>query len=603
MSITKLKKITLYGLTREKERVLNALQELGCLHLVSLRKPLSEPEKAMPERPENEFKALKFLQDCPAKRHQVTEAKNPAIEQSVEQALKIQQGIRDVSDLRDAVAARIKEVEPWGDFNLPPNDDLAGLKLWFYIVPVGKVRLLPNKEMVWQIVHRNNRFAYVVVVAEQEPEPTLMPVPRTHTGYLSLTELTSRLNKAELELEDLKAERESLTRWIFLITKNLAHAEDQAGLLNAAEKTLDAEELFAMQGWVAEHEAEPVLCFIEQQKLAMVVEDPLPDELPPTLLNNPKTLAAGEDLVGFYQMPGYWDWDPAVPVFFSFVLFFAMIMSDAGYAALLGIILIFNWRSMGVSSIGQRLRNLALTLIISSLIWGMLVGSYFGVNPEPNTLLGHLKILDVNDFDTMMRLSVCVGVLHLTLANFYKIRRLKKQGGFQVVVPFGWVAVMWGGVLLWFNQTFVEPATWFSPVGQWLIGLGVITVFIFSGGHTIKKPIDLALQALYGLGNLTKLTQIFGDVLSYLRLFALGLASASLALTFNDLAAQAREIEGLGLLYSLLIVLGGHSLNLLLSLMSAVVHGMRLNCIEFFNWGLSDEGFAFKAFAKKEINE
>jgi len=111
------------------------------------------------------------------------------------------------------------------------------------------------------------------------------------------------------------------------------------------------------------------------------------------------------------------------------------------------------------------------------------------------------------------------------------------------------------------------------------------------------------LKVFDGLKNLTRVTKIFGDILSYLRLFALGLASASLALTFNHLAADARQVEGLGLLYSLLIVFAGHTLNLLLSLMSAVVHGMRLNCIEFFNWGLTEEGFPFKAFAKKEIRE
>ena len=602
MSIAVLKKVSVCGLIHEKEHVLNGLQGLGCIHLVSLREPLAEPEKAAPERPEDAFKALKFLTDCRNRRHQIREDKNFDSEEEVARALKVQQCIRDVSDQRDFLAARIKSVSPWGDFKLPPDNDLAGLRLWFYIVPVGKLRALPKKDVVWQIVHKDNRFAHVVVVAEDEPPVNVMPVMRTHTGTLSLTELKAKLNETELELEDLRAERESLTRWIYLITRNLARAEDKARLIHAAEQTMDAGEVFAVQGWLPEQQLDRLCEFTKQRGLAVMIEDPGSLDTPPTLLENPEQLSAGEDLVGFYQTPGYWDWDPAIPVFFSFALFFAMIMSDAGYAALLGVFLLGNWQRMGKSRTGQRLRMLAATLVSSSIIWGVLVGSYFGVSPSGESLMGILKILDVNDFDTMMRLSVCVGVLHLTYANFHKAWRLRNKG-FSWLVPLGWILVMFGALYLWFDQSLDKPPEWVSPAGKLHIGLGFVAIFLFSSSRGIRKPTDMILRILDGLKGLTGMTKIFGDVLSYLRLFALGLASASLALTFNNLALQAREVEGPGLLFSLLILIIGHGLNIMLSLMSAVVHGMRLNCIEFFNWGLSDEGYPFKTFSKKEISE
>ena len=97
-------------------------------------------------------------------------------------------------------------------------------------------------------------------------------------------------------------------------------------------------------------------------------------------------------------------------------------------------------------------------------------------------------------------------------------------------------------------------------------------------------------------------TNAFGDVLSYLRLFALGLASGSLAAAFNDLAAKSHAaVQGAGIALALLVLLVGHGLNFLLALMSGVVHGLRLNYIEFFNWGLEDEGKPFRAFRRKEI--
>ena len=88
-------------------------------------------------------------------------------------------------------------------------------------------------------------------------------------------------------------------------------------------------------------------------------------------------------------------------------------------------------------------------------------------------------------------------------------------------------------------------------------------------------------------------------MLSYLRLFALGLASAKLAITFNDLAGGIYEKGGIGILLAFVILLVGHGINFLLCLMGGVVHGLRLNCIEFFNWGLSQEGYAFEPFKKK----
>lgn len=602
MSIVSLNKVTLFGLTKEKQKMLNGLQDLGCMHLVTLREISEEPEKVQPEQSKGTIAALRFLLDCPKKRHQVMEEQQFKLESCVDRILQIKQLIREISDLRDKLAARIKEVEPWGDFKLPSQDDLAGLKLWFYIVPVSKIRLLPKNNMVWQIVHKDNRFAYLVVVAEQEPEPNIMPVPRTHTGTLSLSELNERLNKAELEIEDLQAERESYTRWILLLSKNLARAEDKSALSHAAKKTLDTEEIFAVQGWVAEKTIAKIFDFAQQYRLAFQIANPTLKEIPPTLLENPEPFTAGEDLVGFYKMPSYWDWDPVIIVFFSFMVFFAMIVSDAGYGTLLGILLMFTWRSNVFGSSRRRFRPLALSLVFSTIIWGMLVGSYFGMEPVQGTLLGQLKVFDINDFDTMMRLSIIIGVLHLSLANLFKARQLLHRG-LRVYGPLGWFVIIWGGVLLWFNNSFVNPESWFLPVAQGLLSLGFIMVFLFSSDRPIKKPFDSILKVFDGLKSLTGVTKIFGDVLSYLRLFALGLASASLAVTFNNLASHARDIEGLGLLYSLLILFAGHSLNLLLSLMSAVVHGMRLNCIEFFNWGLAEEGIPFKAFAKMEIRE
>jgi V/A-type H+-transporting ATPase subunit I len=138
----------------------------------------------------------------------------------------------------------------------------------------------------------------------------------------------------------------------------------------------------------------------------------------------------------------------------------------------------------------------------------------------------------------------------------------------------------------------------------WLIGsigTGLLMVLLFNSDRPFKGPLNILLRFLDGLKGVAGVTTAFGDVLSYLRLFALGLASASLAVTFNDLANQAMGAgPGVGLLLALLILALGHVLNLVLAVVSGVVHGLRLNLIEFYNWGINEEGYPFNAFRKKE---
>jgi V/A-type H+-transporting ATPase subunit I len=438
------------------------------------------------------------------------------------------------------------------------------------------------------------------VIDQNEPPGNALPVPRAHTGALSLGELYKRLDEAEVELEDAVAERQALTRWIYLMSRHLARAEDQAALSHAAAQTLVAEALFLVQGWVPEPAIGAVSALAEQQGLAMLLEEPQPADRPPTLLENPEPLAAGQDLVGFYQMPAYGTWDPSRVVFFSFATFFAMILSDAGYALVLGLLLAAFWLRMGRSETGLRWRTLCSVLVGGSLVWGVLVGSYFGVSLSPESFWGGLKLLDLNDFDTMTKLSVGIGVLHLVLAHLEQLSL--KRGRVAAWAHIGWIAVMLGGFAMWLGNVQEAPL-WLSQTGRWALGLGLLAVFAFASERVLRDLRSAFLRLLDGIWALTGVTKVFGDVLSYLRLFALGLASASLALTFNDLAQQASQVRGMGLLFAILILLVGHLLNLLLALMSGVVHGLRLNYIEFYNWALSGEGYAFQPFKKKESRE
>jgi V/A-type H+-transporting ATPase subunit I len=157
-----------------------------------------------------------------------------------------------------------------------------------------------------------------------------------------------------------------------------------------------------------------------------------------------------------------------------------------------------------------------------------------------------------------------------------------------------WIALQTG-------SDAVELSTLFWRSGSTMLAVGLGMVFCFSSDRPLfsSKSKDWLWRPLEGLMGLTNISKAFGDSLSYLRLFALGLASAQLAVTFNGLAAGAMEISGVGILLGSLIFLVGHALNLALGVVGGVVHGLRLNCIEFFSWSLTDEGYPFRAFCKK----
>ena len=326
--------------------------------------------------------------------------------------------------------------------------------------------------------------------------------------------------------------------------------------------------------------------------MALEVSAPGPDDAPPTLLENASRTEGGEDLVNFYKTPGYTSWDPSAVVLFSFAVFFAMIVSDGGYGLLLALPLAHFWKRLGGSAPGRKWRWVLLSLVVATVGYGVLVGSYFGLSPQPGTALDRLAVIDMADSTLMMGISVTIGVLHVVLANVMDAWRLRPSP--RALAPTGWAAAVLGGYLALLAGVLPGWSGLRAP-GLGLAGAGLLLVLVFAG-HGAR-----ALGRVgKGLAALARISQAFGDVLSYLRLFALGLASASLAVAFNGMAAGAREaIPGIGLLVALMIVVVGHGLNLLLAVTSGFIHGPRLNVIEFFNWGLPDEGSLFRPFRKK----
>ena len=588
MSIVPLVRVTLCGLLEEKDATLREMQDLGVAHLLG-EDDAEGTGSAAPATASSAREALHYLLGAANRWHQVHDPQGFDARAVEESALAIKRQIRALEDERLRLERRIRDLEPWGDFGLL-DPATVEQRLWFYVVPH---RLLPGIPvgLAWQAVHRDEQACYVVVIAPEEP--TGMPVPRTHTGSRRLSDLRRRRETLQLEIDALQAERDREGRWCDLLAASLDHLEDEAEFRRARRLAADDSPLFVLHAWVPERSLPELRQLGMRHAAAVLARRPTPDDDPPTQLANEGFDAAGQDLLSFFMVPNYSAWDPSRSVFWFFCVFFALMLSDAGYAASLAVVLGLGWRRLGRSASGQRLRGLALVAVVLALAWGVAVGSYFGVTPPSRSALGRLVVFDASDLDAWLRLAVLAGVAQIAFAC---LALAASAATWRArIVPLGWLAVVVGGCVAWLARDGAVPAA-AVPAGSALALAGLGAVLVFAG----ERPGLLGRTVDGGIA-LTRVVGMFSDVLSYLRLFALALASAALARAFNDLAASLElPVPGLGELAALFILVFGHALNLGLSFATAVVHSLRLNLIEYLHWSLEDEGHPFRPFLRKE---
>lgn len=589
MSIVALVRVTLCGLLQEKDATLRDLQSLGIAHLLGAGGADDAGASIGPAGTSSAREALHYLRGAANRWHQVHDPQGFDARAVEEHALAIKRRTRDLQDEQLRLERRIRDLEPWGDFALLDPTSIEH-RLWFYVVPHSLLPGIPAG-LVWQAVHRDEQVCYIVVISPEEPAD--LPVARTHTGSRRLSDLRRRLESLQVEIDELQAERDRETRWCDLLAASLDRLDDEAEFLRAQRLAADDAPLFVLHAWVAEHALADLQRLAMQRAVAVLARRPAPGDDPPTQLANRGLDAAGQDLLTFFLMPNYSAWDPSRSVFWFFCAFFALMLSDAGYAALLAVALGLGWRHLARSELGKRLRGLALVAVLLALAWGVAVGSYFGTTVPVDSVPGRLVMFDTSDLDAWLKLAVLAGVLQIAFAN---LARAGSATSWRArIVPLGWLAVLLGGCIVWLtHDSATMPAA--APTGSVLAAAGLSAVAMFAGQRRGFRN-----RAVDGLIAMTRVVGLFSDVLSYLRLFALALAGAALARAFNDLGtAFDLPVRGLGELVALLIIVTGHALNLGLCVASAVVHGLRLNLIEYLHWSLEDEGHPFTPFLRKE---
>ncbi|UTW47727.1 V-type ATP synthase subunit I [Bacterioplanoides sp. SCSIO 12839] len=604
MSIVRLKKVTLVGRNQDKQNIVAALQGFGELHIIDKDKPNSAHDLELSPKAQKAYQAIHFLQRTSNPRRALKHARHFDFDRVVAEVLALKDQIRDVADRLEALNDRIVTMKAWGDFNFPPESYVDHFRFWFYRLPVKHRAALEQLSLPWKIVGNQHHELYVVLVSADEPDSQILPVAREHLGSLPLSTLLEQREQTELRLEELQVRRQQLCRYLPQLQMDLDQANNRALFQYVLQQTQDIDtdndpaltlnsaSLFLLKAWLPVKNLMALTQLSQQQGFAFVAEDPQADDSPPTLLQPVKGFRAGADLASVYQLPDYRSWDPSVHLYLSFTLFFAMILSDAGYAVLLGGFLALSWKRLSAS-----MASLLRFMLSGAAVWGVMVGSYFGYEAPPDSFLAPLKIIDLNNYDAMMTLSVLIGVCHIVIANLSMAWNYRHER--QKYIPaLGWIGICLGGCAIWLQPAVIPTAAVYG-----LLAVSVMGLLGFSSDRPVNSIPSALLRLTDGLLKLTGLSKLFGDVLSYMRLFALGLASASLALTFNNLAHSAYQSDsGLSLVTGTLIFLAGHIINLALGIMSGVVHGLRLNFIEFYNWGEPGEGYAFSRFSLQQTD-
>jgi len=584
MAIVKLKKITLFTTVGEEKSFLSQLQEKGALHII----PLREISTVSPEREDHLKETVAFLKSAPYIRKQLHIDKGFNPESVRAHALHLKISLKEQYEERDSLKKRIKDLLPWGDFTFPSLSEMGKYRFWFYRIPHRKSDALEHLDLIWQKVGKDHQFDYVVVIAKEKP---LLPYQRVHVGSTPLHILQQRLEATENAIEELQAKRIALTKWLDLYQANIARLEDKETFLKVQQQIYKDDDLLVVQAWIPQEREKEIRMFAKARNAALLIESPSRTQTPPTLLKNRPLEAAGEDLLTFYTVPNYWEHDSSSVIFYAFILFFSIILGDAGYGCLLGIITLLLVKKLRKDPEKKRFFYLLLFLSLGTMVWGILVGSYFGLTPPEDSWLKKMQLLQIDDYDSMMQLSILIGIVHLLIANGLKAVDLYRQDAYLAYLqPVGWIIATFGGTLL-----YLYPSAKTAGIG--LVVLGAVLILLFTNA-TEQKPIK---RLFGGLTTLTQITSLFGDILSYLRLFALGLATASMAIAFNHLAQQVLEsFAGIGVLFALFVLLIGHMLNFSLGIVSGVVHGLRLNLIEYLKWSSKEEGYPFQSFRKKE---
>ena len=574
--VTEMTKYNFILFSNDVEDFLEKLQGMGVMDITRSTKPVDEKSETLSSKAGNYRKALSLLKNV----------------QPAEFADKVYgdlaSNVIETVNEREVAEAQLIQLQkdmderlPWGQFDIDNIKKLEdnGLKLHFYKVKTSSIDPSWKENYAFSEVSTDGTNTYFVIVSDSDDyDFPLKEMPAPDSDYSAIEKKINEL-EYEIELKDrhlaeLKCHEKDIQDELDgTVAKLDLHLANLSGT-KAAEDYVTVLEGFAP----TEKDAE-LKEILDKEDVLYLVEKAKTDDNPPIKLKNNKYVSMFEILTDMYGRPKYNEFDPTVWISIFFMLFFAFCMGDAGY----GLVLI------GASlALKKKLGNIAplgVTLGIATTVIGLLFHTFFSIDMLtwswiPDVVKKCMVPTQIAGFDGTMVLAIIVGIVHICLAMIVKTYQATKVGGFaNSLGTWGWTLLIVGGVIVGgFALIGVIDTSIATTV---IIILGILSALgIFFLNNLHRNPL---LNVGAGLWDTYQMvTGLLGDVLSYLRLYALGLAGAKLGEAFNAIGVQALGDGGAGWVWFILIVVIGHVLNVAMCILGAFVHPLRLNFLEFF---------------------
>lgn len=607
--VTKMTKYSFILLSEQTEGFLNSLQELGVVDISRSLKPIDEQSSGMLAEADRAKKALSILAACKAESEKDFKFDGCPVDAVLETQDRIAEISTEIAAAKKEIAVR----QPWGSFRSEDIHKLEsqGLKLRFYSCMKKKFDPSWAEIQPLEVISETESKVFFVTVSPAEEEYSFpleaIPAPEgsVNEEEEKLALLQSKLEKEQQLLANLKSCSDEIRK---AYNDSLSHL-DLYFAEAATEKAVD-NYLTVLTGFAPTSDDKRLCASFDSMDIYYSHEAATKEDNPPVKLKNNWFAKNFEVLTGMYGVPAYDEFDPTPVLGPFFMLFFAMCMGDAGYGILLMLIALVLRLKMKDSSLGKMHRLIAF-LGGMTFVVGIFLGTFFGMSIlEASWAPAWLKGLCIDGwfpdakiagFPVQMVLAVAIGVLHICLAMIIKTINFTKRFGFKkTVATWGWTTLIVGGlVVVSLGMTEVLSAEAF----KWtIIALAVVSglaIYVFNTpGRNPLLNIGSGLWDTYNM-----VTGLLGDVLSYIRLYALGLAGGMLGNAFNIMGTMILDIPvpGVNWVFCIIILIFGHVLNLAMSCLGAFVHPLRLTFVEYFkNSGYEGSGAKYNPLTKKK---
>ena len=605
--VEKMKMVHIVTSASAKDEMLKGLREIGVMHLAEKQ----SADREVSDRFQTLSKTEMALKDYAEPKQKPADGILTDDEFN-----KMYDGVLEAMDRKSALGQEISaanteidRIAAWGDFSPQDVKDLkeAGYDFHFYRMGSKEFQALQAEEDV--------RFIRLAPVDKQDAVAVFGTLPPSIQatefipGESSMSELKQKIEDARKGIDECDGTLKAASVYDASFKDQLLKLQNEVNYSSANATAQGDDDFVWISGYVPEVELDKVKAMAAEKNCAWAADDVAEDDdMIPTKLRFNKVSKLIEPVFNILGvLPGYREQDVSLWFFLFFTLFFAMIIGDGGY----GVLILLGTIALRIKQKkGSTVTFLLFVLSIATVIWGAVTGTWFGMESAMKVpLLKGLVIPSLATYpeyfgltanvtqNAIMKFSFSIGAIQMVLGSILSIKEKLPKKDLSWVASLGWAIAVVAMYLLALNLVIHEDIS-LVPVFA-LIGVAFVLVLLFGG---MSPELSFAQGLKAGLANaftdFLDTISCFGNVMSYIRLFAVGMAGVAISQSFNGIAAG---MSGPLIILGVLVVLIGHALNIIMCFLSVVVHGVRLNVLEFSGQvGLEWTGLPYEPFKELE---